>query len=100
MIGVMAFMVFAMMIVGLLLMAIAGCVIELICSREEAQEIKEEMRHKERADCPAKIAYDYIDERNARIYYTEVRHLHENFRSSYLRRMCMDIKGGRARGKV
>ena len=48
MIGVMAFMVFAMMIVGLLLMAIAGCVIELICSREEAQEIKEEMRHKER----------------------------------------------------
>ncbi len=42
MIGVMAFMVFAMMIVGLLLMAIAGCVIELICSREEAQEIKEE----------------------------------------------------------
>ena len=45
MIGVMAFMVFAMMIVGLLLMAIAGCVIELICSREE---IKEEMRHKER----------------------------------------------------
>ena len=44
MIGVMAFMVFAMMIVGLLLMAIAGCVIELICSREEAQEIKEEMR--------------------------------------------------------
>ena len=44
MIGVMAFMVFAMM----LLMAIAGCVIELICSREEAQEIKEEMRHKER----------------------------------------------------
>ena len=51
-------------------------------------------------DCPAKIAYDYIDERNARIYYTEVRHLHENFRTSYLRRMCMDIKGGRARGKV
>lgn len=48
MIGVMEFMVFAMMIVGLLLMAIAGCVIELICSREEAQEIKEEMRHKER----------------------------------------------------
>lgn len=48
MIGVMAFMVFVMMIVGLLLMAIAGCVIELICSREEAQEIKEEMRHKER----------------------------------------------------
>lgn len=22
------------------------------------------------ADCPTKIAYDYIDERNARIYYT------------------------------
>lgn len=31
------------------------------------------------ADCPTKIAYDYIDERNARIYYTEVRHLHEKF---------------------
>ena len=60
-----------------------------------------EVRHLEEcADCPTKIAYDYIDERNARIYYTEVRHLHENFRSSYLRRMCMDIKGGRARGKV
>ena len=48
MIGVMAFMVFAMMIVGLLLMAIAGCGIELICSREGALELKEEMRHKER----------------------------------------------------
>ncbi len=34
------------------------------------------------ADCPTKIAYDYIDERNARIYYTEVRHLHENFRET------------------
>ena len=48
MIGVMEFMVFAMMILGLILMEIDGCVIELICSREEAQEIKEEMRHKER----------------------------------------------------
>lgn len=48
MIGVMAFMVFAMMIVGLLLMAIAGCVIELICFREEAQEIKKEKQRKER----------------------------------------------------
>ena len=35
MIGVMAFMVFAMMIVGLLLMAIAGCVIELICNLDK-----------------------------------------------------------------
>lgn len=38
MIGVMAFMVFAMMIVGLLLMAIAGWAIEVICSREEAKK--------------------------------------------------------------
>lgn len=50
--------------------------------------------------CLAKIAYDCADERNARIYYTEVRHLHENFRTSYLRRMCMDTKGGRARGRM
>lgn len=57
MIGVMAFMVFAMMIVGLLLMAIAGCVIELICSREEAQEIKEEMRHKERNERRAALRH-------------------------------------------
>ena len=28
------------------------------------------------ADCPAKMAYDCVDERNARIYYTEARHLH------------------------
>lgn len=47
MIGVMAFMVFAMMIVGLLLMAIAGCVIEVICSREEAHENREEAKKSE-----------------------------------------------------
>ena len=46
MIGVMAFMVFAMMIVGLLLMAIAGCVIELICSRKSKRRCgtRSEMR--------------------------------------------------------
>lgn len=48
MIGVMAFMVFAMMIVGLLLMAIAGCVIEVICARQESREIKAEMQRKTR----------------------------------------------------
>lgn len=50
MIGVMAFMafmVFAMMIVGLLLMAIAGWAIEVICSREEARENREEAKKSE-----------------------------------------------------
>lgn len=47
MIGVMAFMVFAMMIVGLLLMAIAGWAIEVICSREEARENREETKKSE-----------------------------------------------------
>lgn len=68
--------------------------------RETCEHCQWQGMPEECADCPAKMAYDYIDERNARIYYTEVRHLHENFRTSHLRRICMDIKGGRARGKV
>lgn len=48
MIGVMAFMVFAMMIVGLLLMAIAGWAIEVICSREEARESRGKQRRGEK----------------------------------------------------
>ncbi len=72
---------------------------EKVC-RETCAHCQWQGMPEECADCPAKIAYDYIDERNSRIYYTEVRHLHENFRTSYLRRMCMDIKGRRARGKV
>lgn len=47
MIGVMAFMVFAMMIVGLLLMAIGGWAIEVICSREEARENRKEAKKSE-----------------------------------------------------
>ena len=104
MIGVMAFIGSALLFGGLILAGIAGWVIEVICARQVYRETCAHCQWQgmpeECADCPTKIAYDYIDERNARIYYTEVRHLHENFRSSYLRRMCMDIKGGRARGKV
>lgn len=58
------------------------------CAHRQWQGMPEEC-----ADCPAKIAYDYIDERNSRIYYAEVRHLHENFRSSYLRRIVYGHQG-------
>lgn len=48
MIGVMAFMGSALLFGGLILAGIAGWVIEVICARQEAQEIKEEMQRKER----------------------------------------------------
>lgn len=48
MIGITAFMGSALLFGGLILAGIAGWVIEVICARQEAREIKAEMRHKER----------------------------------------------------
>lgn len=42
--------------------------------------------------CLAGIAYECEDERRAKIYYTEVSHLKENFRSSCARRREREIK--------
>ena len=69
MIGVMAFMVFAMMIVGLLLMAIAGWAIEVICSREEDCPKK----GSECAECDYLAIYDGADEALRAGYYKQYR---------------------------
>lgn len=48
MIGMTAFMGSALLFGGLLLAGIAGWVIEIICARQEAREIKAEMQRKAR----------------------------------------------------